>query len=49
VFGDALANVVPAMSREILRNGPDVPVLRRVARQAVADCRAALGYPAAAA
>ncbi|HET9173604.1 MAG TPA: orotidine-5'-phosphate decarboxylase [Actinospica sp.] len=48
VFGDALANVVPSMSREILRNGPDVPVLRRAARQAVADCRAALGYPAAA-
>jgi len=46
VFGDALANVVPAMSREILRNGPDVPVLRRVARQAVNDCRRALGYPA---
>jgi len=46
VFGDALANVVPAMSREILRNGPDVPVLRRVARQAVNDCRLALGYPA---
>lgn len=47
VFGDALANVVPSMSREILRNGPDVPVLRRVARQAVHDCRTALGYPSA--
>jgi orotidine-5'-phosphate decarboxylase len=46
VFGDALANVVPSMSREILRNGPDAPVLRRVTRQAVKDCRAALGYPA---
>ena len=48
VFGDALANVVPSMSREILRNGPDVPVLRRAARRAVADCRTALGYPTAA-
>jgi len=47
VFGDALANVVPSMSREILRNGPDAPVLRRATRQAVKDCRAALGYPAA--
>ena len=46
VFGDALANVVPSMSREILRNGPDAPVLRRVTRQAVKDCRTALGYPA---
>jgi orotidine-5'-phosphate decarboxylase len=46
VFGDALANVVPSMSREILRTGPDAPVLRRVTRQAVKDCRAALGYPA---
>ena len=45
LFGDALANVVPSYSREILRNGPDVPVLRRVTRQAVKDCRAALGYP----
>ena len=47
VFGDALTNVVPSMSREILRSGPDVPVLRRVARQAVRDCRSALGYPQA--
>jgi orotidine-5'-phosphate decarboxylase len=46
LFGDALADVVPAMSREILRAGPDVPVLRRVTRQAVRECRAALGYPA---
>ena len=47
VFGDAVANVIPSMSREILRGGPDAPVLRRVTRQAVKDCRAALGYPAA--
>ena len=46
LFGDALGNVVPSMSREVLRGGPDVPVLRRVARQAVRECRAALGYPA---
>jgi orotidine-5'-phosphate decarboxylase len=47
VFGDALANVVPSTSREVLRSGPDVPVLRRVARQTVRECRAALGYPPA--
>lgn len=47
VFGDALANVVPSTSREVLRGGPDVPVLRRVARQTVRECRAALGYPPA--
>jgi orotidine-5'-phosphate decarboxylase len=47
VFGDALANVLPSTSREVLRGGPDVPVLRRVARQTVRECRAALGYPAA--
>ena len=46
-FGDALADVVPSTSREVLRSGPDVPVLRRVARQTVRDCRAALGYPPA--
>jgi len=44
VFGDALPNVIPSMSREVLRHGPDVPVLRRIARQAVKDCRVALGY-----
>ena len=47
VFGEALPNVLPSMSREVLRSGPDVPVLRRVARQAVRDCRVALGYPQA--
>jgi orotidine-5'-phosphate decarboxylase len=47
IFGDALGNVVPSTSREVLRSGPDVPVLRRVARQAVRECRAALGYPPA--
>ncbi|HEX4787520.1 MAG TPA: orotidine-5'-phosphate decarboxylase [Actinospica sp.] len=47
VFGDVLPNVVPSTSREVLRSGPDVPVLRRVARQAVRECRAALGYPPA--
>ena len=48
LFGDALVNVVPSMSREILRHGPDAPVLRRAVRRAVGDFRAALGYPAAA-
>jgi orotidine-5'-phosphate decarboxylase len=47
VFGDAPANVLPSTSRELLRSGPDVPVLRRIARQTVRDCRAALGYPPA--
>lgn len=46
LFGEALGNAVPSMSREILRGGPDAPVLRRAARQAVRECRAALGYPA---
>jgi orotidine-5'-phosphate decarboxylase len=47
VFGDVLPNVLPSTSREVLRGGPDVPVLRRVARQSVRECRAALGYPPA--
>jgi len=47
LFGEALRNVVPSMSREILRSGPDAPVLRRAARLAAHDCRRALGYPEA--
>ena len=43
VFGDVLADVVPAMSREVLRHGPDVRALREAASRAAADCRAALG------
>jgi orotidine-5'-phosphate decarboxylase len=45
VFAEVAANLLPSTSREVLRSGPDVPVLRRVARQAVRECRAALGYP----
>ncbi len=44
VFGEALRNVVPSMSREILRNGPDVNRLREAAARAIDECRAALGY-----
>lgn len=44
VFGDALRNVVPSASREILRHGPDVKALREAAAQVVDECRAVLGY-----
>ncbi|MDT4909141.1 MAG: orotidine-5-phosphate decarboxylase, partial [Pseudonocardiales bacterium] len=34
IFGDALPNAVPSVSREVLRHGPDVAALRdAVARQ----------------
>jgi len=35
VFGDARGNVLPAMSRELLRHGPDVPALREAVARAV--------------
>lgn len=44
VFGGALRNVVPSMSRELLRHGPDVPALREAAARSVEECRRALGY-----
>ncbi|HEV3169006.1 MAG TPA: orotidine-5'-phosphate decarboxylase [Actinocrinis sp.] len=44
VFGDALRNVVPSMSREILRQGPRVEALREAAARSVDACRRALGY-----
>jgi orotidine 5'-phosphate decarboxylase subfamily 2 len=44
VFGDALRNVVPSMSREILRQGPGVARLRDAAARSVDACRRALGY-----
>lgn len=44
LFGDALHNVVPAMSRELLRNGPDVAGLRDAAARSIDACRAALAY-----
>ena len=28
IFGDALRNVVPSVSREVLRHGPDIAALR---------------------
>ncbi|HWG27066.1 orotidine-5'-phosphate decarboxylase [Actinospica sp.] len=48
LFGATTANVLPSMSREVLRHGPDAAVLRRAARRAVEEFRTALGYPAAA-
>jgi orotidine-5'-phosphate decarboxylase len=44
VFGDALRNVVPSMSREILRHGPDAAALREAAARSADECRSALGY-----
>jgi len=44
IFGDALRNVVPSMSRELLRHGPDVSALRDAAARSVEECRRALGY-----
>src|SRR5262245_22809942 len=44
VFGSAVHNVVPAMSREILSAGPDAAALREAVRRAVDGFRAVLGY-----
>lgn len=44
VFGSAVHNVVPAMSREVLSAGPDAVALREAARRAVGSFRAVLGY-----
>jgi orotidine-5'-phosphate decarboxylase len=44
VFADALRNIVPAMSRELLRHGPDVSALRDAAARSIDECRAAMGY-----
>lgn len=44
VFGPALRNVVPAVSREILRAGPDPVALRDAARRSVESYRSVLGY-----
>jgi orotidine-5'-phosphate decarboxylase len=44
VFGAALHNVVPAMSREILAEGPDFGRLRDATRRAADGFRAVLGY-----
>ena len=44
VFGSAVRNVVPAMSREILAAGPDRAALRETTQRANDRFRAALGY-----
>jgi orotidine-5'-phosphate decarboxylase len=44
VFGDALRAVIPSMSREILRHGPDAAALREASARAADACRTALGY-----
>jgi orotidine-5'-phosphate decarboxylase len=42
VFGDALGAVLPSVSREVLRNGPDVQALRAAAVETADACRIAL-------
>jgi orotidine-5'-phosphate decarboxylase len=44
VFGTALHNVVPAMSREILASGPDLASLREATQRATDAFRPVLGY-----
>lgn len=43
VFGDALPNVLPASSREILSAGPDIPALRAAAQRTAAEFAALMG------
>jgi orotidine-5'-phosphate decarboxylase len=43
VFGEARANVLPSVSREVLRAGPSVPALRDAAERLRDDCLAVLG------
>ncbi len=43
VFGSAARNVVPSVSREILRHGPSREALRESARRYAEECRAAIG------
>jgi orotidine-5'-phosphate decarboxylase len=42
VFGDARANVLPAVSREVLRAGPSVAALREAAERLRDDCLSVL-------
>ncbi|HEY0484657.1 MAG TPA: orotidine-5'-phosphate decarboxylase [Mycobacteriales bacterium] len=42
VFGDARANVLPSVSREVLRAGPSVAALRAAAERLRDECAAAL-------
>jgi orotidine-5'-phosphate decarboxylase len=39
IFGDALRNVLPSVSREVLRHGPDVAALRAAASHQVEQFR----------
>ncbi|MFC7549847.1 orotidine-5'-phosphate decarboxylase [Plantactinospora sp. GCM10030261] len=43
VFGDRLATVLPAYSREVLAAGPEPAALRAAADRVLAECRAVLG------
>ncbi|MFY1632532.1 orotidine-5'-phosphate decarboxylase [Solwaraspora sp. WMMB335] len=43
VFGQALANVLPSYSREILSSGPEPSALRAATEQTLVKCRAVLG------
>ncbi|MDI2126431.1 orotidine-5'-phosphate decarboxylase [Yinghuangia seranimata] len=43
VFGAAARNVVPSVSREVLRHGPSVEALREAAARYAEECRAAIG------
>jgi orotidine-5'-phosphate decarboxylase len=43
VFGSAVANVLPSVSRGVLRHGPDVGALREAAERFTAEVRTAVG------
>lgn len=43
VFGPAVRNVVPSVSREILRHGPSITALREAADRYAEECRTAIG------
>ncbi|UGQ13059.1 orotidine-5'-phosphate decarboxylase [Yinghuangia sp. ASG 101] len=43
VFGTAVRNVVPSVSREVLRHGPSVTALRDAATRYADECRTAIG------
>ncbi len=43
VFGGALRNVLPSVSRSVLRHGPDVIGLRKAAERIAEEVREAVG------
>jgi len=43
VFGAASANVLPSVSRDVLKHGPSVAALREAAARFVDEVRAAVG------